>query len=250
MERGGEPGWTFDLDRVLFHGGGILVIDKPPGVPVHRGTGHAGGVVESIAVWVSLNPGVLDVAAGKRIHPVQLMDREASGVLVLALSRAAARRAKAAFAEGRVERVHLAVVAGPLEPEGVIDGRLRAYVRGRTRELPARLGYRVLRGDERSSLVEVVPAGGGHHLVRSLFAQIGRPLAGDLRYGKPKPSRLFLERFGTPFFLVHAFSVTLPEDVLGTRIRFEAPVPEGFRSVCRKKGWEDALPSPAPPARR
>ena len=78
-----ETPLTFDPRRILFHGNGLLAVNKPAGVPVHSGTAHAEGLAEKIDAWVHFNPGVLDIRAGKPVFPVQHLDLEASGAVLV-----------------------------------------------------------------------------------------------------------------------------------------------------------------------
>jgi 23S rRNA-/tRNA-specific pseudouridylate synthase len=232
----------FDPASVIFHGGGLLAVAKPAGVPVHRGTGHELGLAEMIDEWVRANPGAIDIRPGKPVRPAHRLDLEASGVLLFGLTRPVARALQEAFAAHAVEKRYLAVVAGPVEALGTISGRVRSELRGEYRSLRAELTFRRLEGDERLSLVEVTPVGGRTHQIRALFARAGRPLAGDLRYGKPKPARQFLEKFGVPSLLLHAQRLSIPPTVLGAPRAFEAPLPPAFLRLLELKGWE------APPA--
>lgn len=229
---------VFDPDSILFHGSGVLVVNKPAGVPVHRGTGHDTGLAERIEGWISLHPKALDTAPGKRVRPAHRLDLEASGVLILALTGAAARRIQRAFSEQAVEKRYLAVVSGPVPEMGHIEGPVRSRIRGVYHHSKAELTFQRLRGDERLSLVDIRPSGGKTHQIRELFARVGRPLAGDLRYGRPTPSRQFLHRFGVPCFLLHALEVTLPAGVLAAPRTFRAPLPSTFARVIEAKGWE------------
>ena len=70
------------------------------------------------------------------------------------------------------------------------------------------------------------------------FARAGRPLAGDLRYGKPKPARQFLEKFEVPTLLLHAQRLEIPDSVLGAPRAFEAPLPPAFLRLIERKGWK------------
>jgi 23S rRNA-/tRNA-specific pseudouridylate synthase len=228
---------TFDPSRILFHGGGLLAVDKPAGVPVHRGTSHEQGLAEMIDEWASLAPGAIDLGRGKSVLPLHRLDREASGVVLFGLSRSTARAVQTAFAARQVRKRYLAVVAGPVEEAGRIHGKVRSRLRGVYRWLPAELTYRRLEGDERLSLVEVHPEEGRTHQIRALFAEAGRPLAGDLRYGKPRPARQFLEKFGLPCLLLHAAELELMQAPPGLPRSFAAPLPEEFRRLAEKKGW-------------
>ncbi len=229
-----DPTW------ILFHGGGLLAVNKPGGVPVHRGTSHEIGISEMIDEWVRLNPGELDIRPGTPVHPAHRLDLEATGVLLFGLTQAAARQLQTAMSSRDVEKRYLAIIAGPVEVLGHLKGKVRSKLRGEYRRLPAELTYRRLAFDERLSLVEVTPIGGRTHQIRDLFAQYGRPLAGDLRYGKPKPSQQFLEKFEVPRFLLHAQRVTLPGSILGASRTIEAPLPTEFIRVLEKKGWAPA----------
>jgi 23S rRNA-/tRNA-specific pseudouridylate synthase len=228
----------FDSAWVLFQGNGVLAVNKPAGVPVHRGTSHEFGVAEMIDEWVRRNPGVIEIRPGKPVHPAHRLDLEATGVLLFGLTRASASDLQTALASREVEKRYLAVVAGPVEALGRLDGTVRSKLRGEYRRLEAELTYRRLAGDERLSLVEVTPVGGRTHQIRDLFAQWGRPLAGDLRYGKPKPSRQFLEKFDVEHFILHARSITLPAGVLGATRTIEAPMPSALLGLLEKKGWK------------
>ncbi|MGQ9591694.1 MAG: pseudouridine synthase [Planctomycetota bacterium] len=225
----------FDPSWILFHGSGLLAVDKPAGLPMHRGTAHERGLAELIDGWVRMHPGTLDVRPGRPIRPVHRLDLEATGVALFALTRRTAAAVEEAFAAGQVKKKYLAVVAGPVEALGCIRGAVRARFGGEYRRVPAELTFRRLEGDERLSLVEVVPGGGRTHQIRQLFARAGRPLAGDFRYGKPTPSRQFLYRFQVPSFLLHAVEVTLPPEVLGAAKTIRAEIPETFRRLIREK---------------
>jgi len=228
---------AFEPKRILYVGEGILAFDKPAGIPVHRGTGHQVGLAEAIDGWMALHPEAFGVRPDRPVAPLHRLDLEASGVVLFGIARAAAGAIQTAFAEGKVRKRYLTYVAGPVEESGSIEGRVRARVGGAYRWQPARLDYRLIHGDDRMSLVEVLPREGRTHQIRSLFADAGRPLCGDLRYGKPKPARQFLEKFGVPRLLLHARELTLPLGIVGPAMTFRAPVPGEFLKVAAGKGW-------------
>jgi 23S rRNA-/tRNA-specific pseudouridylate synthase len=233
----GAEKFSFEPGRVIFHGNGLLVYDKPAGLPVHRGTGHPVGLAEILETWVAAEP-ARGLEAGWTTAPLHRLDLEASGVVLFGLARETARAIQAAFAAGQVQKRYLAVVSGPMPEEGAIEGLVRSRLRGVYRNLPSSLDYRRLAGDERLSLVEVVPRGGRTHQIRSLFAEIGRPLAGDLRYGRPKPARQFLLKFNVAHLVLHALEVSIPAGVLGSALTLKAPLPEELRRLAAAKGWQ------------
>jgi 23S rRNA-/tRNA-specific pseudouridylate synthase len=230
-----EP--TFDPDWILFQAAGLLAINKPGGIPVHHGTGHELGLAERVDAWARMNPGVIETRAGKPIAPLHRLDREASGVVLFGLTRKMSSQVQKAFAARTISKRYLAVVAGRLKDMGQLRGKVRTKLRGTYRWLPASLQYRRLAGDDRLSLVEVQPKEGRTHQIRSLFAQAGRPLAGDARYGRPKPTQLFREKFDVPGLLLHAVELELDRSILGRARVLSAPIPEAFRHIGEKKDW-------------
>ena len=234
-----ETPLPFDPRWILFHGNGLLAVNKPAEVPVHSGTAHEEGLAEKIDAWVHFNAGVLDVRAGKPVFPVQHVDLEASGAVLFALRRPIARKLQEAFDAGAVTRRFLAVVAGPVERFGAIRGKVRSRVHGRFRQVDAELTYRRVCGDERLSLVDVSPGKSRRHLIRALFAEAGRPLAGDSRYGRPKVAQRFLEKFQLERLLLHSLEVGLPPTVLAARKTIMAPLPERLVQLAEQKGWSD-----------
>ncbi len=229
----------FDPESVLFQGSGLLAVNKPAGIPIHAGTGHPFGLAEMIDAFVMMNLGLLEINPGRPVHPIHRLDLEASGVLLFGLTPEMARQAHEAFESRRVAKRYLAVVSGPVKEAGTIRGKVRHKGRDGYRWEKSSLEYRRLEGDERLSLVEAIPREGRTHQIRALFASLDRPLAGDLRYGKPKPARQFLEKFGVPGLLLHALELTLPPEVLGREKTIQAPLPECFLKVMRQKGWKN-----------
>ncbi len=229
---------AFDPGRVLFHGNGVLAVDKPAGLPVHASGAGELGLGELLAEWARIHPGVLDIRPGKPVHPAHLLDREASGVVLFGLKTATRKRLQALFAAGDVPRRSIALVSGPVEESGELHGRVRSKLRGRTRMMKASIAYRRIHGDDRLSLVEVEPSRGRTHQLRALFAAAGRPLAGDLRYGRRKPARQFRERFDVDRAMLHVLELELPEEIAGARLALRAPIPGDFERVFERTGWD------------
>ena len=229
----------FDPNWILFHGHGLLVVDKPAGVPLHSGTGHDEGLVELIDAWVRLHPGTLDIRAGKSVVPAHSLDVGASGVTLLALRRQIARDLADAVSASTLRFQYWAVVSGPLPETGSIRGKVNSRAGPQTKSVEASLRFRRMCGDERLSLAEVFVNKIQRHAVRSLFASHGRALAGDSRYGKPKPSRQFLTKFALEHYLLHAAQVELPKEILGSPRTLQAPPPADFIRLADQKAWGD-----------
>ncbi len=228
---------AFDAAWILFHGHGLLCVNKPPGIPVHGDPTHPCGLAEMINEWVRSNPGVLDIRAGKDVYPVQPLDLEASGAVMFGLRRQIASAVTTALAAGTLVRHYAAVVAGPLDAAGTLEGSLTPRGRRSRPRSKASLEYTTVCSDDRLSLAAVKTTSTGRHLVRALFAQAGRALAGDQRYGKAKPAQAFLTSFNLNHFLLHASKIELPPEILGAEKTLSAPLPAAFRDLAGRKGW-------------
>jgi 23S rRNA pseudouridine1911/1915/1917 synthase len=168
---------------------------------------------------------------------VHRLDRETSGVVVLARTRPAAAALSAAFREGNARKTYLALCArAPSPPEGRIAEPLAADPQrpGRRRVdpagEPAATAYRTLRvGPGGEALVEAQPETGRTHQIRVHLAHLGAPLLGDARYGGP---RRVLE-LAVPRVMLHALRLEVAHPASGARLLLEAPVPEDFQAVER-----------------
>ena len=228
----------------------LLVVDKPPGLIVHPGSGVEGGTL--VNRLLHHRPGIAGVGSAERPGIVHRLDAGTSGVLAVACSDGEYRRLSRAFAEREVGKAYLAVVYGrPAPPEGQIElpiGRDRA---ARTRMAvvsplrggrPAISRYRVLATAPGVSLLEVRILTGRTHQIRVHCKAIGHPLAGDPVYGEARwrslePSmRRPLREFERP--ALHALRLTLPGPAGAPPRTFTAPVPEDLRALCAACGLD------------
>lgn len=214
---------TIDL-AVLYEDEEILVVDKPAGLVVHPGAGtQTTTLVEGILADRSL-PQADDPARPGVVHR---LDKETSGVLVLAKTAGALQALKAEFAGRRVTKAYIAVAVGTIaEDEGLIDAPVardpnrprRMAVRSGGR--PAETEFRVLARDAGTTLLLVLPRTGRTHQIRVHLAYIGHPLVGDRLYGKRGQASLRL--------LLHAWRLAFTHPGSGVAVRFEAPLPPEF----------------------
>ena len=157
-----------------------------------------------------------------RLWPVHRLDRETSGVLLFARSKAICEAIQSRWTEA--EKVYLAIVEGHPEPAaGVVDeplwedGNLRVHVGRQQGSKDARTQFTTLRWGRDYSLLEVRLDTGRRHQIRAHLAWLGHPIAGDPRYGRAGP-RLAL----------HALRLMVPHPRAGGRLVFEAPTPPAF----------------------
>jgi len=216
----------------------MIVIDKPSGIPVHSGPG--GG--PHLEHWFPL----LRFGLPRPPALAHRLDRDTSGCLVLGRHPKALRRLGALFAEGKIEKVYWAVVAGmPAEPRGIIDAPLLKQTRrvGWRMEIDpagqrAVTEYRVLGSVEGRSWLELRPKTGRTHQIRVHCAALGCPVLGDVTYHGPA---------GTPLQL-HARAITIPLYPARPAIQVTAPVPPHMIAALTDLGFDHAGDNIALPA--
>ncbi len=207
---------------VRYQDEAVVVSAKPAGAVVHRGSGHPYG-------WIDLLAAAL---GGGNLVPVGRLDRDTSGLLVLARGRGPARRLFEALRAGRLERTYTALAAGRVKRDaGRIDLPLeKGGAAGRQRMAPRPSGraaatrYRVVRRLREATLLEVRLETGRTHQIRAHLAAIGHPLLGDPRYGDAAAQRV-ARRAGSPRLFLHAGEVRFahPED--DREVTFAEPLP-------------------------
>ncbi len=214
---------------VLYEDEHLVAVDKPAGLVVHPGAGtESPTLVEGLLADRTLPRSDDPVRPGI----VHRLDKETSGVILVAKTAAALAHLQRQFAARSVEKAYLAVVRGVIaEGEGTIDapiGRDPAHprrMRVRSQGRAARTDFRVLRRLRDSTLLLVRPHTGRTHQVRVHLQYIGHPVLGDDVYDAqrrpayaPKRRRMML----------HAWRITVRHPETGKSLRLEAPVPPEF----------------------
>ena len=173
---------------VLHDDPDLLVLDKPPGLVVHPGAGHHDGTL--LNRLLAHDPGLRAIPRAGLVHR---LDKNTSGLMLVARSLAAHTRLVAQIKAREVERIYEAVVAGSPPPRGTVDapiGRDRARrtrMAVETRGKPAITHYRVLEHYRRHARLEVMLETGRTHQIRVHLAHTGHPIVGDPTYGKRRP---------------------------------------------------------------
>jgi 23S rRNA pseudouridine955/2504/2580 synthase len=199
---------------VLFENDDCLVLNKPPGLAVQGGR----------EVGTSLDA-ILAEEWSPRPLLVHRLDRDTSGVILVAKNREAAARFSALFAGEGICKRYLAVCAGsPQREEGII--RLDLGVRGRAK--PSETRYRRISGAGGFSLLELDLRTGRTHQIRRHLAQIGHPIPGDDKYGDFALNRRLRKTRGLRRLLLHASRLFLREESAGFPLDVTAPLPDYF----------------------
>lgn len=206
---------------ILFEDADIIVINKPSGLTVHPGAGNR----ENTLVNALLHYGKTLSTGSQFERPgiVHRLDKDTSGVMVIAKNNEAHHRLAKGFAERNVDKTYLGLVVGTLTPdEGLVEAPIarqasnyKKFVVDIFRGKEARTGYKVLRVANDKSLVQFQLYTGRTHQIRVHMAHLGHPLMGDSLYGRKGGKRQ----------LLHAYSITFDHPRSNERVTFIAPEP-------------------------
>lgn len=212
--------------QVIYEDNHLLAIAKPAGLLSQGDSSGVASLVDLARTYLKdkyRKPGNVYVGL------VHRLDRNASGIVLLARTSKAAARLSACFRDDEVHKLYLAVCAGRPEPsagglthwlaptgdrQGVTQAAATPFPEARE----ARLEYRVLEADAGFSQLEVRPITGRRHQIRAQLALAGHPLLGDVKYGSGR--RLPAHRLA-----LHALSLTVAHPVGGCALTLECPVP-------------------------
>lgn len=208
---------------VIFEDDQLLVVNKPPGLVVHPGAGRTGGTLAN-AVLARV-PQMAGVGSALRPGIVHRLDKDTSGLLMVAKTPQAYRVLQSQVAARTVSRTYLALVDGVLaRDEGTIDAPIGRHPHHRThmavvpRGRAAVTRYRVRERFAHHTLVEVQLVTGRTHQIRVHFAHLGNPVAGDPVYGGA-------DDLGIGRQALHAFRLKFTHPTSGRVVEFEAPLP-------------------------
>ena len=227
---------------IVFEDEHLLVVDKPAGLVVHPAAGNLDGTLVNALLHHCAGrlSGIGGVARPGIVHRI---DKDTSGLLVVAKTDVAHEGLAKQFADHSIERAYLAVVGGHPKPrEGTIRGKIgRSDVnRKKMAVLPdtARRGkeavthYKTLRSLEDCALVECRLETGRTHQVRVHLASIGHSLLGDPVYGRANSRlRTVLKSLGFRRQALHAAVLGLVHPMTGDRLRFESDLPKDMREL-------------------
>ncbi len=215
---------------ILFEDRHMIAIDKPAGLVVHPGAGkEKTTVVSALLGHTKLSP----IGAPTRPGVVHRLDKDTSGVMILAKTRDAHRKLAEAFAGHELEKEYLAIIQGHIVNR---KGRIEVAIerdkihRKRMKATSAEKGrmaisiFEVLEYLKGATLVKVKILTGRTHQIRVHMAFTGHPLLGDVTYGGKR-----LEKKAEHF--LHSHRLALKHPVTGKQLEFIAPMPDRFARI-------------------
>lgn len=234
--------------EVRYEDQDLLVVSKPPFLPVHPGAGHAeNSLIDQVRAYLETRPEDFQPALAHRL------DRDTSGLVLVGKNYAAVRALGDMLRRGEVKKSYLALCRGVPQPE---RGCWRLPVQrrdeaGHLRDTAPQAGethYRVAAvrtlpgaGKERLSLLVLRLQTGRTHQIRSHLMQVGHPLAGDRRYGQVEFNSYLRRAFGLRRQFLHAFRLTLEHPLSGKPLRLADPYPPDLEKIVR--GLHLGIPS-------
>jgi len=207
---------------VLAAGKGWLAVDKPAGVTVHNAPGR--DICSLAAALIQKDPAVsgqIDMDPDFGVHPVHRLDKETSGIMLLAATLEAFRFFSKQFESRQVKKRYVAILHGRLEtPQGngpwgtwrwalakTAGGRLSPEGAGQRQAAETR--YRLLDRSAHYSMVEIELLTGRKHQIRRHAKLAGHPVAGDARYGSKRAANYLKRNFAFERLALHAHALTL-----------------------------------------
>ncbi|MFL5733801.1 MAG: RluA family pseudouridine synthase [Chloroflexia bacterium] len=223
---------------VVYEDADLLVVDKPAGMVVHPAPGHSGGTL--VNALLARVPGLeLDMGDEARPGIVHRLDKDTSGLIVVAKRRAAHEALSKQMAARTMLKEYVAVVEGTMvPPAGVINAPIARDPRDRQRMAvvangrEARTRYSTEHDLGRYSLVRATLETGRTHQIRVHMAAMGHPILGDPVYGKRTLKDAVALGLGRQFLHARKLGLILPST--GEWREFSSPLPEELRNVLEQ----------------
>jgi 23S rRNA pseudouridine955/2504/2580 synthase len=230
--------------KVLYEDEHILAVDKPSGLAIHPGSGITGEtLVDQVRAYLA-RQGVQTPEGEFKPSPAHRLDRETSGVVVVAKTRQAMVRLTEMFTAGEADKTYLALAKGRFQREsGSIDLRLaehqQTYASKQQRgvNLQAALTHwKKLAGGPEATLLELTIETGRTHQIRRHLEAIGHPVVGDTKYGDFPFNRIAQRQWGVRRMFLHSARLALAHPLTKKRLIFESPLPQQLADCLPRAG--------------
>lgn len=233
---------------IVYEDHQLLGVNKPAGMVVHPAPGHPRGTL--VNALLAYYPAIAEAGRRERAGIVHRLDKETSGILVVAKDASALRALQEQFRARQVEKTYLALVHGRVDPpEGIVEVPIARDPRDRQRMAAlaegkyARTRYRVTESFREHTLLEIHPYTGRTHQVRVHLSWLGYPVVGDAVYG-PKDGTLLTDRH-----FLHAWQLQLAHPATGELLTLIAPMPDELEDTLEHLRSSRARGSFRPSAR-
>jgi 23S rRNA pseudouridine1911/1915/1917 synthase len=219
--------------NVVYEDAQLLVIDKPPGLVVHPGSGNWSGTMMNALLHHS--PQLAQIPRAGIVHR---LDKDTSGLLVVAKTPAAQTDLVRQLQARSVRRHYLALALGAVTRDGTVDAPIGRHPVQRTKMAvvvggrEARTHYSVRERFARATLVECRLETGRTHQIRVHMASLGHPLVGDAAYGRAKSGDARLDAF--PRQALHAWRLALIHPLTGQEMAWESPLPADMAALLEE----------------
>jgi 23S rRNA pseudouridine1911/1915/1917 synthase len=212
--------------KTLYEDGQVIVLEKPSGMVVHPGPARRHETLVNALLYHF--PGIRNVGPEERPGIVHRLDKETSGVMVVARSARAYSELQRQFRERLIDKVYLGLVWGEMpKQEGTISWAVGRHVKHGERmsvktkkPRPAETHFKVLKKYQGFVLLEIKPITGRTHQIRVHLAASGYPIVGDSRYGRRKP------KIRCPRLFLHAHRLCFFHPESHERMDFLSPLPD------------------------
>ena len=218
---------------IIYEDEALLVVNKPAGMVVHPALGHPSGTL--VNAVLAHCPQVAEVGGIDRAGIVHRLDKDTSGLILVAKDEATRAALQRQFKRRQVVKTYLALFEGPMYPrEGVIEAPVGRDKRQRKKMAVVRSGrqartmYRAVEYFDDHTLLEVRPHTGRTHQVRVHLAWLGYPVVGDAVYGHRRQRLLRGRHF------LHAARLHFTHPATGEEMEFEAPLPPELSTVLKR----------------
>jgi 23S rRNA pseudouridine955/2504/2580 synthase len=227
--------------KVLYEDDYLMAIDKPAGMAVHPGSGiESGTVVDEVRAMLGPHAVHNEFAPS----PAHRLDRDTSGVLLVAKRRPAMVRLTEIFTAGTARKRYLALAKGRFaEGRGTIDLPLSEHEQtAKSRAAhgvklqPAVTHWRVLAAGPNVSLLECTIETGRTHQIRRHLVAVGHPVAGDRRHGDFPFNRELKAKFGLKRMFLHARSMEIEHPITGKKLYLQAKLPPELTDALKRMG--------------
>lgn len=219
--------------NIVFQDAHIVVVDKPSGLVVHPGAGNRRHTLVNALLFHF--PGIRGVGPEERPGIVHRLDKETSGVLVVAKTQKSYTELQRQFKAREVDKHYIGLVWGHMtQKEGVIDRAIGRHVKHGERisvktkkPRAAETLYSVKKVYDEFTLLEICPLTGRTHQIRVHLAASGHPVVGDSRYGRRKT------KIRCPRLFLHAQRLAVTHPETGVRMEFDSPLPQDLEAFLK-----------------